>query len=43
MVKTTISISVDLRDRLISEKLTKSETYDEILARLLIKPEVEIQ
>ena len=39
---TTIKISVDLRDKLVKEKLTKSETYDEIINRLLYPKDKEV-
>lgn len=43
MVKTTINVSVDLRDKLIQKKLTKSETYDEIITRLLFPVKEEVK
>jgi hypothetical protein len=35
MVNTTISISTETKDRLLLRKLTRSESYDEIIIRLL--------
>lgn len=35
MVTTTIKISLETKDRLVAKKLTRSETYEEILIRIL--------
>jgi predicted CopG family antitoxin len=41
MVNTTIAISLDVKERLVLRRLTKKESYNEILIRLLDKTEYE--
>jgi predicted CopG family antitoxin len=41
MTNTTISISLDTKERLVLRRLTKKESYNEILIRLLDKTEYE--